>query len=109
MPVLLLQGTGFALDVWRPHPVHDLAARHRVITLDPRGIGRSTYPDQVLTIAQIAADIAELLDHLAVEPAHVVGHSMGGKNRTRIRAYLSGPRPLADNGGERIGSRGEDR
>jgi len=79
IPVILLQGTGFALDVWQPHPVHELAADHRVITIDPRGIGRSPCEDAVLTIDQVAADIVELLDRLAVEPIHVVGHSIGGR------------------------------
>src|SRR5262249_44966104 len=41
VPVVLLQGTGFALDVWEPHPVRELSVNHRVITIDPRGIGRS--------------------------------------------------------------------
>jgi pimeloyl-ACP methyl ester carboxylesterase len=41
VPVILLQGTGFALDVWQPHPVRELSANHRAITIDPRGIGRS--------------------------------------------------------------------
>jgi pimeloyl-ACP methyl ester carboxylesterase len=79
VPVMLLQGTGFALDVWQPHPVKELSAHHRVITLDPRGIGRSQCDDQVLSIDQIAADIVELLDRLDAEPIHVVGHSIGGR------------------------------
>jgi pimeloyl-ACP methyl ester carboxylesterase len=79
VPVLLLQGTGFALDVWRPHPIKELSVNHRVITLDPRGIGRSTCEDQVLSIDQIAADIVELFDQLDVEPIHIIGHSIGGR------------------------------
>jgi pimeloyl-ACP methyl ester carboxylesterase len=79
VPVILLQGTGFALDVWQPHPVRELSANHRVITIDPRGIGRSLCEDAVLSIDQIAADIVELFDKLAVEPIHVIGHSIGGR------------------------------
>jgi pimeloyl-ACP methyl ester carboxylesterase len=79
VPVILLQGTGFALDVWQPHPVRELAANHRVITIDPRGIGRSPCEDMVLTIDMIAADIVELLDRLDAEPTHVIGHSIGGR------------------------------
>ena len=79
VPVLLLQGTGFALDVWQPHPVAELSASHRVIILDPRGIGRSPCADMVLSIDQIAADIVELLDRFDAEPIHVVGHSIGGR------------------------------
>jgi pimeloyl-ACP methyl ester carboxylesterase len=79
VPVILLQGTGFALDVWQPHPIRELSVNHRVITIDPRGIGRSACEDAVLSIDQIAADIVELLDHLDVEPIHVIGHSIGGR------------------------------
>src|SRR5262249_6337830 len=79
VPVILLQGTGFALDVWEPHPVRELAANHRVITVDPRGVGRSRCEDMVLSIDQIAADIVELFDLINVEPIHVVGHSIGGR------------------------------
>jgi pimeloyl-ACP methyl ester carboxylesterase len=79
VPVILLQGTGFALDVWQPHPVHELSTHHRVITIDPRGIGRSPCEDTVLTIDMIAADVVELLDHLDAEPIHVIGHSIGGR------------------------------
>jgi pimeloyl-ACP methyl ester carboxylesterase len=78
-PVVLLQGTGFALDVWQPHPVRELSANHRVITLDFRGIGRSVCDDEFLTIEQLAADVADLLRHLDAEPAHVIGHSTGGR------------------------------
>jgi pimeloyl-ACP methyl ester carboxylesterase len=78
-PVILLQGTGFALDVWEPHPVRELSAHHRVITIDPRGIGRSTCEDAAISIDQIAADIVELFDHLQLEPIHVIGHSIGGR------------------------------
>ena len=79
VPVILLQGTGFALDVWQPHPVRELSANHRVITIDPRGIGRSRCEDMVLSIDQIAADVVELFDQLQVEPIHIVGHSIGGR------------------------------
>ena len=79
VPVVLLQGTGFALDVWHPHPVKELSVNHRVITIDPRGIGRSTCEDAVIAIDQIAADIVELFDRLDVEPIHIVGHSIGGR------------------------------
>jgi pimeloyl-ACP methyl ester carboxylesterase len=89
-PVVLLPGTGFALDVWQPHPVEDLKANHRVITLDGRGLGRSVCEDEVLTIEQLAADVAALLDHLDAEPAHIIGHSIGG--RIALELALTHPR-----------------
>jgi pimeloyl-ACP methyl ester carboxylesterase len=79
VPVILLQGTGFALDVWQPHPVLELAPHHRVIIIDFRGIGRSPCEDTFFSIDQIAADIVELMDHIDLDPAHIVGHSIGGR------------------------------
>lgn len=79
IPVVLIQGTGFAADVWRPHPVEDLVGEFQVITFDPRGVGRSTAPNAVMTVEQMAADVAELIRHLDLEPAHVIGHSIGGR------------------------------
>ncbi len=78
-PVVLLPGTGFALDVWKPHPVEELKANNRVITTDSRGLGRTKCDDEFFTIEQLAADVAALLDHLDAEPAHVIGHSIGGR------------------------------
>jgi pimeloyl-ACP methyl ester carboxylesterase len=77
--VVLLQGTGFALDVWEPHPVEELSKSFRVVTLDPRQIGRSVCEDTYFTIEHIAADVAELLAALKIESAHIIGHSIGGR------------------------------
>src|SRR5690349_10045048 len=76
-PLLLITGlSGNAAD-WTPL-LPALAARHRVIALDPRGAGRSSAPPGPYTMAQLAADALGLLDHLDVDRAHVVGFSLGG-------------------------------
>ena len=61
---------------WVPH----LARDWRVVRLDLRGHGASQVPppEQALTLDRLVADVAELLDHLGVEAAHVVGNSAGG-------------------------------
>ncbi len=61
---------------WVPH----LARECRVVRLDLRGHGRSQVPaaDQPLALDRLVADVAELLDHLGVESAHIVGNSAGG-------------------------------
>ena len=61
---------------WVPH----LARDWRVVRLDLRGHGASQVPppEQELTLERLVADVAELLDHLGVESAHVVGNSAGG-------------------------------
>jgi 3-oxoadipate enol-lactonase len=75
--LLLVAGLASDSQSW-PLVLPGLAARHRVITLDNRGAGRSTPPDGPLGIAGMADDCAALLHGLGVERAHVVGHSLGG-------------------------------
>jgi 3-oxoadipate enol-lactonase len=52
------------------------AARHRVIRLDLRGFGRTTTDDVSFSNRQ---DLVDLLDHLGLERAAVVGVSRGGQ------------------------------
>jgi 3-oxoadipate enol-lactonase len=61
---------------WVPH----LARDHRVVRLDLRGHGNSQVQpaDQPLQLDRLVADVAELLDHLEIPAAHIVGNSAGG-------------------------------
>jgi pimeloyl-ACP methyl ester carboxylesterase len=76
-PLLLIMG--FATDsmAWM-FQVPAFAARHRTITFDNRGVGRSSKPGGPYTIHEMADDALGLLDHLDVRRAHVLGLSMGG-------------------------------
>jgi pimeloyl-ACP methyl ester carboxylesterase len=78
-PLVLIPGTGFAGNVWDPYQVPGLSKNVHVITFDQRGCGRSSAPDGVYTIEQMACDVAALLDHLELPSAHILGHSMGGR------------------------------
>jgi pimeloyl-ACP methyl ester carboxylesterase len=78
-PLVLIPATGFAGNVWLPDQVPALAESFQVIVFDPRGCGRSSQPRTVYTIDQMARDTIALLDHLEIEAAHVLGHSMGGR------------------------------
>jgi len=79
-PVLLLlhaaMGSARRWYGWIPH----LARDWRVVRLDLRGHGQSEVPapDRELTLERLVQDVAELLDHLGVPMAHVVGNSAGG-------------------------------
>jgi len=57
VPVIFLNHLGAVLDNWDPRVIDDIAARHRVITFDNRGIGASqgTTPDSIAAMAQDAA------------------------------------------------------
>src|SRR5438477_12503531 len=58
---------------WVPH----LARDYRVVRLDLRGHGNSAVPPagQSLTLDRLVADVVELLDHLGLASAHIVGNS----------------------------------
>ena len=76
-PVALICGLGADLQVWR-FLAPELSKRFRVLTFDNRGAGRSDAPDEPYAIAQMADDVDDLLGHLAIESAVIVGWSMGG-------------------------------
>ena len=78
-PIVLIPGTGFSGNVWDPYQVPGLSKSLQVITFDQRGCGRSSAPQGIYTIEQMACDVVALLDHLKLPSAHVLGHSMGGR------------------------------
>lgn len=77
---VLLLVHGFPLDhtMWQ-HQIKALSGDYRVIAPDLRGFGASSGAGEVLTMEQLADDLAELLDRLDVhEPITFCGLSMGG-------------------------------
>ena len=74
-PVVLLHPFPFSRGLWAGL-ADVLATGHRVIAVDARGFGES--PLSRYTIADLADDLAALLDQLAVRRAALVGMSMGG-------------------------------
>lgn len=77
-PALLLSNSiGTTLAMWdRQVPV--LAERFRVIRYDFRGHGGSDVPPGAYSADRLGRDALELLDHLGVARAHVLGLSLGG-------------------------------
>jgi pimeloyl-ACP methyl ester carboxylesterase len=75
--VVLSHGLGGNHAIWYQQ-VPVLAQSYRVVTWDQRGFGRSTNAQNQSSPKAAARDLAALLDHLAVEKAHLVGQSMGG-------------------------------
>lgn len=79
-PVVLLHGLGGSSLDWQPQ-IDALAPRHRVISIDMRGSGRSRdllRPRGPFSVAMFARDVAAVIDRLKIAPAHVIGLSMGG-------------------------------
>jgi 3-oxoadipate enol-lactonase len=75
--LLMLHSIGCRGAMWSPQ-VAQLAARHRVVTLDLRGHGASDAPDGDYDLERLARDAIEVLDALDVAQADVCGLSLGG-------------------------------
>lgn len=75
-PVVLIHGVGMEHGVWKPQ-IEELARDHLVIAFDMLGHGLSRTPGENVKLANYATQVAELLDHLKLPRANIVGHSMG--------------------------------
>ncbi|KZM68810.1 alpha/beta hydrolase [Nocardia terpenica] len=78
--VVLIMGTGSPGRVWELHQVPALvAAGYRVCTFDNRGIAPSFESADGITIDDLVADTAALIEFLDEGPALVAGTSMGAR------------------------------
>jgi pimeloyl-ACP methyl ester carboxylesterase len=78
-PLLLVAGTGYPGATWLREMVAPLAAHFTVVVFDHRGTGATPATPGPYETRQFAADAAGLLRVLDLAPAHVLGHSMGGR------------------------------
>ena len=78
-PVLFIHGAHIA-DALQPLVAEPALTRFQRIRYHRRGLGGSTRPAEAgpTSIAVQAEDAVGLLDHVGVDRAHVVGHSLGG-------------------------------
>jgi pimeloyl-ACP methyl ester carboxylesterase len=88
--VLFLNGLSGDHAYWRGQ-LRAFGRRHRCLAIDNRDVGQSAAAAWRYTTADLAADVGELLDHLHIPAAHVVGLSMGGM----IAQELALARPAA--------------
>lgn len=77
-PLVLLHGGVMTIDLTYAELIPALAQRHRVIAVEFQAHGRTADIDRDMSYAALAGDVVALLDHLGVDRAHVMGHSMGG-------------------------------
>ena len=70
----------------------ELADEYRVIVPDLRNHGQSPHADY-MDYASMAGDLLDLLDHISIPRAVLVGHSMGGK--VAMRLALTSPERVA--------------
>jgi 3-oxoadipate enol-lactonase len=82
-PLVLLHPLALAGRVWEPLVAH-LAPHFDVIAPDARGHGASGWDGRPFDVADLADDVAALLDGLGLASAHVLGMSMGGSIATQF-------------------------
>jgi pimeloyl-ACP methyl ester carboxylesterase len=75
-PLLLIHGRTADHNDWNGITQH-FAARYHVLVPDLRGHGASDHPGDY-RLPVMAGDVVALLDHLGLERATLVGHSLGG-------------------------------
>ena len=75
--LVVLHGLMGSMDNWRTVQLA-LAAHARVVCLDVANHGKSPHV-ATFTLRSMAQDVRETLDHLGIERAYVMGHSLGGK------------------------------
>ena len=76
-PLVLLHGLYGSGTNWK-RIAKALSDRHRVLAVDLRNHGASPWA-ATMSYAEMAADVAALIDRLGVVKPAVLGHSMGGK------------------------------
>ena len=90
-PVVLSGGMGMPPGAWEFSGLRGalVDAGFEVVTYTARGVAPSDAPPAPYTVADLAGDLAGLMDHLGIERADVMGYSMGA----RITAFLAHRHP----------------
>ena len=89
VPLLLLHGGLFNIDLQFGQLLPGLAATRQVIATDFQGHGRTNDIDRPLATADLASDVVGLLRHLDIAQADVWGNSVGGA----VALYLAIKQP----------------
>jgi pimeloyl-ACP methyl ester carboxylesterase len=82
--VVLLHGGNYFAKAWEDTIEALRHAGFRVVAIDQIGYGRSSKPLIPYSLDMHAANTKRVLDHLGIERAAIVGHSMGGMLATRF-------------------------
>ena len=82
-PLVVLHGLLGSSRNWQSAGAALAERGRRVLAPDLRNHGASPWGDDC-SYAALACDVVALLDRLALGPAHLIGHSMGGKAAMRL-------------------------
>lgn len=92
VPVVLIHGFGGDLDNWLFN-IDALAEKAPVYALDLPGHGQSVKAVANPNLETMVSAVIQLMDHLKLEKAHFVGHSMGGL--VAAQTGISNPKRVA--------------
>ncbi len=110
VPVVFLTHLAAVLDNWDPRIVDGIAARHRVVTFDNRGVGASNGSTPT-AIEQMASDAVTFIRALGFDQVDLFGFSMGGmiaqviaheEPRLVRRMILAGTGPAGGEGIDKV-------
>ncbi len=97
-PLALIMGFSGSSRGWGDPFLNLIEKRFKTVLIDNRGTGESDKPDAPWTMADMANDVAAVLDHAKIDRAHIYGISMGGmiaqefaiKHAARVRGLVLG-------------------
>jgi pimeloyl-ACP methyl ester carboxylesterase len=110
VPVVFLTHLAAVLDNWDPRIVDGIAAKHRVIAFDNRGVGASSGSTPT-TIEEMARDAVTFIRALGFDEVDLFGFSMGGmiaqviaQEQPRLvrRMIIAGTGPAGGEGIEKV-------
>src|SRR3954447_5170134 len=110
VPVVFLTHLAAVLDNWDPRVVDGIAAKHRVITFDNRGVGASGGSTPT-TVEEMARDAVTFIRALGFDQVDLFGFSLGGMIAQVIaqeqpqlvrRLIIAGTGPAGGEGIERV-------
>jgi pimeloyl-ACP methyl ester carboxylesterase len=77
-PMIAIMGMSATRAAWGDRFRSELESSFDCVFFDNRGMGENGRAEMPFTVADLAGDTIELLDHLDLECAHVFGVSLGG-------------------------------
>lgn len=77
-PLLLLPPNGGDMHCFDGSILPEMSKHFNVITVSPRGTGKSGWVDGTMNFETMAEDLVKLLDHLKIEKTRIFGFSDGG-------------------------------
>jgi pimeloyl-ACP methyl ester carboxylesterase len=78
MPIVLLHGAYYTIDMNWAQFIPELAKTRKVIAIEMQGHGHTPFSDRKISRTALAKDVEGVMDYLKIDSADVVGYSFGG-------------------------------